>query len=135
MTRAQFDEYIINSPMRRLAVAVKNLHRTPGGMYTRRCPIEDAEDGDVDRLWNGEAYACDRCPATFRLHGSALAHLRSPVHDALIYKCKDTGDHEGCGQTFSTLGALLQHVNHGRCHLAYHDAEGIAECLDNILHG
>lgn len=134
MSRVQFDSYVLNSPLRRLTVAVGNLHRTYRGVYSRRAPIVSAaiEDEEADCLWDGNEYVCDRgeCRATFSSRVAVLAHLRSPAHDGKIYKCKDTDRHGGCGRRFSTLGALLQHIDRG-CNRD--DEDSIKECLARVL--
>ncbi|KIP01432.1 hypothetical protein PHLGIDRAFT_38301 [Phlebiopsis gigantea 11061_1 CR5-6] len=132
MTRVQFDSYVLNSPLRRLTVAVNKLHRSYSCAYSRVVPIASIDDDDADYLWDGDKYACNRdhCGATFAKRAGALAHLRSTVHDVQIFKCKNTDAHDGCGRQFSDLGALLQHIDHG---CSRSDEGGIKACVAKIL--
>lgn len=113
MTRIEFDEYIINSALRPLVVAGGRIVRRKRGLYQRKDPIDTVEDWEADNHWNGGCYECPHCDLTFPARQSILAHLRSPAHDDRIYKCKDSGEWDGCGDVYPTLGALLQHVRSG----------------------
>ena len=63
--------------------------------------------------WNGHAYKCShpQCDRTFGSLCAAEQHLESPVHARKRYKC--AGASGGCGTTFVTLSALLQHWESG----------------------
>lgn len=40
-------------------------------------------------------------------------HLQSPVHDDKIYRCPTA--YHGCNTKFTTLSALMHHVERGGC--------------------
>lgn len=131
MTRIEFDTYIINSPLRPLVIAGGRIIRRRRGLFVRRKPIDTIEDWQADDYWDGDGYDCPHCDLTFSARQAILAHLRSPVHDDRIYKCKDSGEWDGCGNTYPTLGALLQHVRDG-CRGAG-DRMAIFLCVISVL--
>jgi hypothetical protein len=61
--------------------------------------------------WNGDAYECFLCNATFRTLAQLNQHLGSPRHDDKIYRCPKTD----CSTEFVTLSELCQHVEGGSC--------------------
>ncbi|TFK24281.1 hypothetical protein FA15DRAFT_756650 [Coprinopsis marcescibilis] len=61
--------------------------------------------------WNGDAYECYLCHATFSSLRALNQHLGSPRHQRKIYICR----WEGCQQRFSALSAFCQHVESEKC--------------------
>ena len=130
MSRIAFDDYIINSPLRTLVVSRRCIERARDGSYRRKVPLRLVDDARAGACWNGSLYLCDVCDAKFSTRGAVISHLRSPVHDDKIYKCKKSGDWDGCGNEYTTLGALLQHIDSG---CREWDQDEIEECLEDVL--
>ncbi|KAF9018080.1 hypothetical protein BDZ89DRAFT_1074210 [Hymenopellis radicata] len=64
--------------------------------------------------WNGCAYECYLCHSTYSSLRALNQHLASPKHQQKIYFCPlDT-----CRVQFTTLSALLQHIESERCGVA-----------------
>jgi hypothetical protein len=61
--------------------------------------------------WNGYAFECRLCINQYRTLGSLNRHLGSATHDEKIYVCPEWT----CRNSFSALGALLQHFENGSC--------------------
>jgi hypothetical protein len=61
--------------------------------------------------WNGYAFECRLCTNEYRTLGSLNRHLGSATHDEKIYVCPEWT----CRNSFSALGALLQHFENGSC--------------------
>ncbi|KAJ7075601.1 hypothetical protein B0H15DRAFT_652854 [Mycena belliarum] len=61
--------------------------------------------------WNGAEYECYLCHRGYRTLLALNQHLASPRHEEQIYVCPLTT----CRQHFSTLSALFQHIESGRC--------------------
>ncbi|KAF9532125.1 hypothetical protein CPB83DRAFT_848392 [Crepidotus variabilis] len=72
---------------------------------------EDVEDIATERSWNGFGYECYFCQKEFPTLKRLNQHLASPVHKAQIYRCP--GRH--CEAHFSTLSALVQHIESQKC--------------------
>jgi hypothetical protein len=65
----------------------------------------------TERMWNGAAYECPLCDATFEKPEQLSQHMQSPrhAHADNMYKCPD------CASEFATLSALCGHVESGSC--------------------
>ncbi|KAF7978038.1 hypothetical protein HWV62_1927 [Athelia sp. TMB] len=61
--------------------------------------------------WNGNAYECFLCHATFARLPGLNQHLASPRHQEKIYVCPLSS----CRVQFSGLSALCQHIESERC--------------------
>ena len=132
MTRVQFDSYILNSGLRRYVVGGSKLRRDNDGTYHRKTPIPVSDSVDLDDLRQGDQYVC-HCTAEFPTRAAVQAHLRSPVHDVPIYRCKGKPGHGGCGNWFSTPAALFQHIgNNCRRPDAGELQEQLAQVLDRF---
>lgn len=111
ITRADVDECAVEVDTHSVATDPGRLVRHPDGSYakpaTPRYAIPPA----------GAPYACPVCAQTFGSRGRLRAHLKSPVHDARIYRCPAAVAGE-CKGRFSTFSALLQHAVGRGCGLS-----------------
>ncbi|GJF00401.1 C2H2-type zinc finger protein [Phanerochaete sordida] len=67
----------------------------------------------TEASWNGRAFVCVLCHKSLKALRSLDAHLNSPAHGEKIYRCPPRAN--GCNAHFTTLSALVQHVESGRC--------------------
>ncbi|KZV81211.1 hypothetical protein EXIGLDRAFT_844792 [Exidia glandulosa HHB12029] len=65
----------------------------------------------TERAWNGHAWECYLCHAEKRSRQALNAHLNSPRHEEKMYLCPQ----RQCAQRFTTLSALMQHIESDRC--------------------
>ncbi|KAG6917372.1 hypothetical protein DXG01_002747 [Tephrocybe rancida] len=68
----------------------------------------------TDAAWNGGAWECYFCHRLYRSLFDLNQHLGSPRHQNKIYVCPNP-DMVGCGTSFTTLSALCQHIESGKC--------------------
>lgn len=66
-----------------------------------------------ERMWNGNAWECNRCHRTFNSRDVLRTHLRGLAHALRFYRCAESYD--GCNAHFSTLSALLKHAESESC--------------------
>ncbi|KAH9477396.1 hypothetical protein JR316_0009609 [Psilocybe cubensis] len=64
--------------------------------------------------FNGSAYACFLCEATFKSLPALNSHLNSAAHDAAEFKCPNVK----CGREFTLISGLIQHLESKCCGLA-----------------
>jgi len=93
------DDYITD-PERMLSSARRRYETPP-----------PAESWATERSWNGEAYECFLCRATFDTLARLNRHLQSPRHDEHTYWCPKPD----CHAEFAMLRGLCQHVEGGSC--------------------
>jgi len=86
-----------------------NLITYPPRLLT--LPTGYVETWATELAWNGAAYECYFCHSTFGTLVSLNQHLQSPRHDDKIYVCPKSD----CGQHFSVLSALCQHIESEKC--------------------
>ncbi|SJL15665.1 related to zinc finger protein [Armillaria ostoyae] len=95
----QYDrQNIITDPSRMLT--------GPGGV-----PRDEVVYSANSNAWSGSAYECYLCHQTTQTLRSLNQHLASPKHQAKMYICPL----ESCRIRFTTLSALLQHIESERC--------------------
>ncbi|KAI0049136.1 hypothetical protein FA95DRAFT_1588426 [Auriscalpium vulgare] len=107
LTRAQLNAEVVRADRNNY---VTNPQRLLGGPQGYEAPL--AATGCATVLaFNGAAFECFLCHATFgSLHG-LNSHLASPRHDERIYRCPNAL----CGGEYSVLSGLCQHVERGNC--------------------
>ena len=108
ITRDQLDRIIIRKDKKRYITIPSRLITGPLGWEE---PPPPKKMWATKRSWNGEAYECFLCNATYRTLAQLNQHLRSPAHEEKIYKCPKPD----CGVEFVTLSGLCQHVEGGSC--------------------
>ncbi|KAF8971851.1 hypothetical protein BDZ97DRAFT_1693153 [Flammula alnicola] len=64
--------------------------------------------------WNGSGYECCLCHLVYRSLPALNQHLGSPKHQDKIYLCRGPS----CGLRFTTLSALVQHIESEKCGVA-----------------
>jgi hypothetical protein len=66
----------------------------------------------TNRAWNGSSFECYLCHRLFRELKDLNLHLGSPAHTgSRIYHCPPGG----CQATFTTLSALVRHIEDDKC--------------------
>jgi hypothetical protein len=65
----------------------------------------------TNRSWNGVAFQCFLCNATYRQLAHLNQHLQSSYHQNKIYRCPKSD----CRIEFAALSGLCQHVEGGSC--------------------
>lgn len=113
VTRAQVDAFVARKDRRNVITNPNRMIKGPDGSQR---PPEETEYWATQRSWNGWAYECFLCAAEFNTLGSLNAHLKSPRHRSLIYRCPQSS----CGMQFRVLSALSQHVESGSCGVRKH---------------
>ncbi|KAJ8085028.1 hypothetical protein PM082_003805 [Marasmius tenuissimus] len=83
----------------------------------------------TQKSWNGSAYECYFCHATFRLLSALNQHLNSPRHQEKVYFCPLSS----CRVRFNTLSALCQHIESERCGVSKFKA--VQNALDGLVGG
>ncbi|KAI0114604.1 hypothetical protein F4776DRAFT_666750 [Hypoxylon sp. NC0597] len=78
--------------------------------------------------WNGYAYECYLCHRQFNKLSSLNQHLSSPTHQQNLYHCPKRS---GCGREFSSLAALMNHLESESC--GYTKFENVQRALPDIL--
>jgi len=90
---------------------------------------DSVQYGATDRAWNGYAFECYLCHAQMRTLVALNQHLRSPRHDQKIYQCPNLN----CGLQVTTLSALCQHIESGKCGIARF--KQVQDAMDSIFNG
>ncbi|KXN82124.1 hypothetical protein AN958_03178 [Leucoagaricus sp. SymC.cos] len=101
-----------------VTAAVHRLNIVPQISISRR--IEDAKNPPTRLItysanecaWNGRAYECYLCHASFKTLDRLNQHLNSPAHDALEFKCPH------CKSEFQLVSGLTQHIESESCGIA-----------------
>ncbi|EJD40337.1 hypothetical protein AURDEDRAFT_91029 [Auricularia subglabra TFB-10046 SS5] len=65
----------------------------------------------TSQAWNGHAWECYLCHAQLSSRGALDNHLNSPRHEQKMYICPGPK----CGQRFTTLSGLMQHIESDKC--------------------
>lgn len=94
----RYDRNNIITNLARLITGSFSYNATTGYTATQRC-------------WNGCAYECYLCNRKFTQLQHLNQHLNSPRHEEKLYRCP----REDCGKEFSTLSAIMQHVESQSC--------------------
>ncbi|EIN10289.1 hypothetical protein PUNSTDRAFT_142347 [Punctularia strigosozonata HHB-11173 SS5] len=87
------------------------------------------------RAWNGTAYECYFCNATFTTIPQLDQHLESPKHASgtvngeKIYRCPNIS----CRTEFSTLSGAVQHIEFGSCGIR--KMKGVERAIDAFVEG
>jgi len=74
------------------------------------------DDEDISYIatresWNGSGFECYFCNNVYRKLKQLNQHLASPAHQQKFYICRGPE----CSSNFSTLSALCQHIESGKC--------------------
>ncbi|KAF8204120.1 hypothetical protein BJ912DRAFT_941995 [Pholiota molesta] len=77
--------------------------------------------------WNGNGFECYLCHNTYRSLNALNQHLASPRHQDQIYLCRGPS----CGQRFSVLSALVQHIESEKCGVSRFRA--VQNAMDSVL--
>ncbi|KAL1739163.1 hypothetical protein HDZ31DRAFT_49818, partial [Schizophyllum fasciatum] len=88
-----------------------NVITDPSRMITNGDSGRIVRNIATERTWNGYAYECYLCNRMYSTLAGLNQHLSSPVHADKIYKCPMSG----CNNRSTTVSALFQHVESGRC--------------------
>ncbi|KAJ7652618.1 hypothetical protein B0H17DRAFT_957783 [Mycena rosella] len=103
---------IITDPARLLTAGV-------GGSQTRYFATSAS--------WNGAEYECYLCHRGYHSLAALNQHLASPRHEDKIYVCPLSS----CREHFSTLSALCQHIESGRCGVSKFKV--VQNTMDNLM--
>ncbi|EKM51998.1 uncharacterized protein PHACADRAFT_150910 [Phanerochaete carnosa HHB-10118-sp] len=123
LDRAGLNEAIIEADTRRMFTDPDRLltgSSGPSGRTARETQATKAVRGK-------HAYKCTLCNKTFKAKRGLDAHLSSPAHAERIYRCPPRAD--GCDSEFTTLSALMQHAESGRCEVF---AEEMTDAFDKL---
>lgn len=83
-------------------------------VYGCHVPPLTVDEHVTQDMWDGAAWECPYCRRAFDAKESLRVHLASPAHAPRFYCCcNDLSG--GCGAHFSTLSALVRHVESNRC--------------------
>jgi Zinc-finger of C2H2 type/Zinc finger, C2H2 type len=107
MTRNQLNRLVVRADRNNVITNPTRLLGGPGGYD----PPPSATVWATGRSWNGTAFECFLCNATFRTLANLNQHLQSPRHESKIYRCPKSD----CHIEFVTLSGLCQHVEGGSC--------------------
>lgn len=107
MTRDELNRLVVRADRNNFITNPARLLGGPSGYE----PPPSAKIWATGRSWNGEAYECFLCNATFRTLAGLNQHLQSPRHEERIYRCPKSD----CRIQFVALSALCQHVEGGSC--------------------
>ncbi|PGH08534.1 hypothetical protein GX51_01053 [Blastomyces parvus] len=110
--------------------------RDPHGVITNKQIAWHEEEAEVtylatDRAWNGRAWECYLCHATFKGRNALNSHVNSAVHKQKVYHCPNAG--AKCGRQYSTLGALFNHLESESCSFIRFD--NVQRQVGGILQG
>ncbi|KAI9454520.1 hypothetical protein F5148DRAFT_424882 [Russula earlei] len=108
MTREELNRLVVRFDRNNYITNPTRLLTGPQGQYQPRPP---AKTWATLLSWNGVAFECFLCHATFRTLAHLNQHLQSPIHAEKIYRCPKSD----CRIEFATLSGLCQHVEHGSC--------------------
>ncbi|KAH9969338.1 hypothetical protein BJV74DRAFT_737164, partial [Russula compacta] len=108
MTRKQLDRLVVRVDTNNY---ITNPDRLLTGPLGQSQPPSTTRMWATDRSWNGGAYECFLCNATFQTLARLNLHLQSPRHEDKIYRCPKSD----CRTEFVTLSGLCQHVEGGSC--------------------
>ncbi|KAK0209056.1 hypothetical protein DFS33DRAFT_499299 [Desarmillaria ectypa] len=91
----------------------ENIITDPSRMLTGPdgAPRDEIIYSANENAWDESAYECYLCHQTTRTLCSLNQHLASPKHEAKMYICPS----DSCRIRFTTLSALLQHIESGKC--------------------
>ncbi|KAG7452070.1 uncharacterized protein BT62DRAFT_926274 [Guyanagaster necrorhizus] len=104
--RAAVNHYVRQYDRQNIITDPSRMLTGPGG-----APRDDVIYSANDNAWNGYAYECYLCHQTAQTLYSLNQHLASPKHLAKMYFCPL----ESCRIKFTTLSALLQHIESEKC--------------------
>ncbi|KAH9971835.1 hypothetical protein BGW80DRAFT_1318711 [Lactifluus volemus] len=107
MTREELNRLVVRADRNNVITNPSRLLCGPSGCE----PPVTTKFWATSRSYNGEAYECFLCHATYRTLASLNQHLQSPRHESRIYRCPKSD----CGKEFVALSALCQHVEGGSC--------------------
>jgi Zinc-finger double-stranded RNA-binding/Zinc-finger of C2H2 type len=107
MTREELNRLVVRADRNNVITNSSRLLCGPSGCE----PPATAKLWATSRSYNGEAYECFLCHATYRTLAGLNQHLQSPRHESRIYRCPKSD----CGNEFVALSALCQHVEGGSC--------------------
>jgi hypothetical protein len=120
-----------NAPLDRQQLYRAVRARDPQGVISKNL-LEcdgDTEYEATERAWSRRdgAYKCYICGRTFARLVSLNQHLSSPVHQQSLYQCPN----RGCSKDFSTLGALINHLESESCQ--FMSFQAVQDNLKNLV--
>ena len=126
MTRSELNRIVARADHKNVITNPSRLISGPDGPT----PPTVTKTWATERSWNGSAYECFLCHATFRSLMALNTHLNSPRHQEKIYRCPNRTT---CGVEFRTLSALTQHVEAEKC--GVHRFKEVQDALDSLISG
>lgn len=104
MNHRKVNEYVVRYDRNNVITNPSRLIGGPSGEATTSYVA-------TDRSWNGNAFECYLCNRDFTQLAHLNQHLNSPRHQEKIYRCPRSD----CPKEFSTLSAIMQHVESQSC--------------------
>lgn len=102
----------------------KNVITDPSRLITSGVDITYSAN---EYAWNGSAYECYLCHATFRKLDGLNQHLNSPKHAEKVYVCRG----KKCGVHFNALSALFMHIESEKCGVSRF--KNVQNAMDSVL--
>ncbi|TCD67481.1 hypothetical protein EIP91_012342 [Steccherinum ochraceum] len=128
VTRQDVDRYVANRDTGHIITDPRRMIQGPDGSYEPR----NTRRWATERSWNGHGWECILCHREFGSLDALNRHLQSPAHADKIYRCPVVVN--GCGTQFSTLSALVSHVEVGKCGVQKFHRQ-IGNALDGLANG